>query len=218
VSLLVHVPFLARLQVAGQVGITTAAQAVTVTAAAAVIATGLVGPLDRPARVSADPPIERTVSRTEAERARNLDPQRGAEAHDERDKDDEGKGDGKGDGGNRNEDPSPDEPDGVTQPPPDDGPDATPSPEPSPTPPPEDKTSPSPPPPTTATVPDVVGMSTVDATKALEQAGFVVKVAKTWNTDKTLKNIVYAQSEPAGSELELGSTVTVSVWKWRNSG
>jgi hypothetical protein len=217
VSLLVHVPFLARLQVAGQVGVTTAAQAVTATAAAAVIATGLVGPLDRPARVSADPPFERTVSRTEAERARNLDPQRGAEAHDERNEDE--KDQGKGDGGNRNDDPSP-APDGVTQPPPDDGSDATPSPvAPSPTPPPQDETSPTPPPPdTTGTVPDVVGMSAVDATKALEQAGFVVKIVKTWGTDKTLRNIVYAQSEPAGSELELGSTVRISVWKWRNSG
>ena len=212
-SLLVHLPLLARLQTAGQVGIASAAQAVTATAAAGVIVAGLVAPIHMPSGATATP-IERTQSRAEAERERNLDPQRGADREQDPQED-------RDRGGDRNtDDPDVDDPDATTEPPPDGGSPDVPSPEPSPTQPPEDKTSPtpSPPAPTTAKVPNVVGMTNVEATAAVEDAGFTVVQAKSWNTDRTLKNIVFAQSEPAGSELELGSTVTISVWKWRNKG
>jgi hypothetical protein len=211
-SLLVQIPLLARLQVAGQTGLASAAQAVTATAAAGVIVAGFLAPIQTPAD-GAPTKIERAAFRADAERARNFDPHHGAEAHDDGDHERTGNGGGGG-GGGRNDGGTGEEP-GTTTEPPSGEPSGTPAPDPSPTDPPTVKTSPTPPPPTTATVPDVVGMKADRATAVLQEAGFVVAAAKRWSTDKTQKNVVIAQSEPAGSELDLGSTVTITVMKWR---
>jgi serine/threonine-protein kinase len=75
----------------------------------------------------------------------------------------------------------------------------TPSPTPSPT-------------PETESVPDVDGNSVDDATSELEAAGFSVSV-ETRLTNSAPKDTVLSQSEPAGSVLELGETVTLTVAK-----
>ena len=67
-------------------------------------------------------------------------------------------------------------------------------------------------------MPDVVGMTQTEATTALEQAGFVVEVEKEWVSDKDDKNLVVGQSEPAGSILPDGTTIVITVGKWRNRG
>jgi hypothetical protein len=64
-----------------------------------------------------------------------------------------------------------------------------------------------------ASVPDVVGEKSVDvATSELEAAGFTVSV-ETRLTNSAPKGTVLRQSEPAGSLLELGGTVTLTVAK-----
>jgi len=215
VSLLVHIPFLARLQVAGQVGITTAAQAVTVTAAAAVIATGLVGPLDRPAAQDAAP-IVRVGGQDQGE----SDPGGDASAQEERERDRGGRNDGHDGKGGRDdrEEPSPTPaPGGGTEDPPDDP--EEPVPTSTPTPPPDPKTSPTPEPsPVEVVVPDVVGMTAGAAATALEAAGLQVTIERTWSTDRDLKNLVTAQSKPAGATVPPGTTVTITVSKFRNKG
>jgi outer membrane biosynthesis protein TonB len=139
-------------------------------------------------------PAERT--RPEVVRAddRGTVPDRETD-RDNRDKNDERDGNG----GGHNEDdgevtPPPDE-----IPPPDDVPvdpgDGAVSPTPEPTPEPEPE--PSPPP---------------------EEPKGVVRVVKDWGDDKQLKNKVSEQSEAAGSFVPRGTTITISVLKWRNSG
>ena len=68
----------------------------------------------------------------------------------------------------------------------------------------------SPPTPETVSVPDVTGNSVVDATSELEAAGFGVFV-ETKLTNSDPKDTVLSQSEPAGSLLELGGTITLTV-------
>jgi HD-GYP domain-containing protein (c-di-GMP phosphodiesterase class II) len=210
-SLLVHIPLLARFQAAGEVGLASAAQAVVATTAAGVIVAGLVAPIALPVVGAA--PLERASAQAEAERMRHLDPHHGAVTHPNRAEDRNG-------GKDRNtSDP------GETEPPADGGASQTqtptstppPSPKPSPTAP-SEPPSPEPPPVETATVPDVVGMSLGDGTAALEDAGFEVVVVKEWSSDPSEKNTITKQSEPAGSELEIGSTVTITVTKFRNKG
>ena len=53
---------------------------------------------------------------------------------------------------------------------------------------------------------------------ALEEAGFVVRTVRSWTDDKESKNRVIEQSVPAGSLLDEGGTITITVAKWRNSG
>jgi hypothetical protein len=107
-------------------------------------------------------------------------------------------------------------------PPPDDVPvdpgDGAVSPTPEPTPEPEPEPPPPPEEPKGVVVPDVVGMRDADATAALEGAGFVVRVVKAWGDDKDLKNKVSEQSEAAGSFVPRGTTITITVLKWRNNG
>ncbi len=59
-------------------------------------------------------------------------------------------------------------------------------------------------------------MREISAVAAMEQAGFVVQTVKEWSDDKDAKNLVTAQSAAAGSRLPAGSTVTITVAKWRN--
>jgi len=65
--------------------------------------------------------------------------------------------------------------------------------------------------PETELVPDVVGEKSVDvAASELEAAGFTVSV-ETRLTNSAPKGTVLRQSEPAGSSVELGGTVTLTV-------
>jgi hypothetical protein len=206
-SLLVHLPFLARLRAVGQVGVASAARAATASAVAGVVAVGLVAPASLPA--------ERTRPAVVRADDRGTVPDRETD-RDKRDKNDERDGNG----GGRNDDEGDVTPPADELPPPDDAPDdpgdgavsPSPSPEPSP--------EPSPPPeePKGVAVPDVVGMRETDATAALEGAGFVVRVVRVWGDDKDLKNKVSEQSEAAGSFVPRGTTITITVLKWRNSG
>jgi HD-GYP domain-containing protein (c-di-GMP phosphodiesterase class II) len=216
-SLLVNIPLLARLQTAGQVGISSAAQAITATAAAGVIVAGLVAPIQMPARATATG-IERVEARSAVERVRGRDPRRDPGREHDRSQD-RGKGhdhDGGRGGGEPDPAVQPPSSDGGTDPSPAPEP-SLPAPEPSPSEPPDPKTSPAPPP-NVATVPAVVGMKASVATAALKAAGFQVAVVRSWGSDPSQKNIVTAQSEPAGSELTLGSSVTITVVKFRNKG
>jgi hypothetical protein len=66
--------------------------------------------------------------------------------------------------------------------------------------------------PETELVPDVAGRSIDDVTSELEAAGFIVSV-ETKLTNSAAKDTVLSQSEPAGSLLELGETVTLTIAK-----
>jgi HD-GYP domain-containing protein (c-di-GMP phosphodiesterase class II)/outer membrane biosynthesis protein TonB len=214
-SLLAHLPFLMRLRAVGQVGIASAARAATASAVAGVVAVGLVAPASLPAERTR-PEVVRADDRETIPDRGNVRDER--DKNDERDKDDERDGNG----GGRNEDegdvtPPPDEippPDDVPVDPGDEAvgptPEPTPEPEPEPPPPPEE--------PKGVAVPDVIGMRDADATAVLEGAGFVVRVVKAWGDDKDLKNRVSEQSEAAGSFVPRGTTITITVLKWRNSG
>jgi hypothetical protein len=70
-------------------------------------------------------------------------------------------------------------------------------------------TTPSPTP-ETESVPDVVGGSVDDAMSELEAAGFTVTI-ETKLTNSAPKDTVLSQSEPAGSLLEPGETVTLTI-------
>lgn len=211
-SLLVHLPFLWRLRAVGQVGVASAARAVTASAAAGVVAVALVAPTAVPAE-RARPEVVRADERGRAgDRGNDRD---GRDGKDDRDGNDGSNGNENGSGngsGNDDEAPPPDDApvdpgegdDGAV------GPTPEPEPEPSPTPPPEE--------PKGVAVPDVVGMREADATAVLESAGFVVRVTKAWGDDKDLKNLVSEQSEAAGSLVPRGTRITITVLKWRNSG
>lgn len=58
-------------------------------------------------------------------------------------------------------------------------------------------------------VPNVVGLSTADATAKLQAAGFVVA---TDNSIVVVKNQVLTQSVPGGSKAAKGTTVTIKIW------
>jgi resuscitation-promoting factor RpfB len=62
----------------------------------------------------------------------------------------------------------------------------------------------------TALVPDVGGKSVHHATAELEDAGFVVRI-ETMVTNAAPRGTVLRQSEPAGSSVEVGDTVTLTV-------
>ena len=61
------------------------------------------------------------------------------------------------------------------------------------------------------TVPNVVGAKQADATRTLENAGFVVKVVYQPVNDPKLDGIVLAQSPKAGTQTDAGTTVTITV-------
>lgn len=62
-------------------------------------------------------------------------------------------------------------------------------------------------------VPDVVGMTSRTALQQLKQAGFVVVLVRQRVTDPAEKNIVIARS-PSGSTAPPGSTITITVGKY----
>jgi serine/threonine-protein kinase len=64
--------------------------------------------------------------------------------------------------------------------------------------------------PTVVEVPDVVGFTEQAATKALENAGFVVTVKRKTN-DTVAAGTVLSQDPPAGDKLKKGGTVTLTV-------
>jgi HD-GYP domain-containing protein (c-di-GMP phosphodiesterase class II) len=213
VSLLVHLPFLARLKVVGEISVASAATAVTATAAAGVVAVGLMAPGAEPALRATSAPAGSEVAVDEGGTL-------------ERDGRDRGGGDGKDDerdGGGRDRGVDRGDTDGTGGGDGDDGgrTSPTPVPEPSPTPTPSPSPEPSPAPSPApgrheVTVPDVVGMTQNEATAVLEAAGFVVQTQREWVSDKADKNLVIAQSEPAGSTVPEGSTIVITVGKWRN--
>ena len=214
VSLLVHLPFLARLQVVGEVSVASAAQAITATAAAGVVVVGLMGPANAPP-ARAGVPIERSIGAGDLSGGRHgvsggdVAGQGGGSGHDHGGNDDGTLDDG--DGGSTGDDTGGGGDGGGITPRPSPHPSPEPSPSPEPTP------SPSPPPERTGVaVPDVVGMRETVAVAALEQAGFVVQSQRQWTDDKTAKNLVIAQSPVAGDTLPAGSTITITVGKWRN--
>jgi len=224
VSLLVHLPFLARLKVAGEISIASAATTVTATAAAGIIAVGLMAPVAEPALRASSAQVGSGAGADESGTVERGDDR----SHDERDgkdgdRDEGGGGRGGGGedgvGGDTGEDTGGN---GGTTPPPAPDPSPEPAPDPAPAPFPEPSPEPSPEPPpegrNEATVPDVVGMTQTEATTALEQAGFAVEVKKEWVSDKDDKNLVAGQSEPAGSILPDGTTIVITVGKWRNKG
>ena len=59
-------------------------------------------------------------------------------------------------------------------------------------------------------VPDVVNMTLADATRTLQQLGFEVDFVEEPNED-IAEGIVFAQDPPAGEDLEVGETVTLTV-------
>ncbi len=59
-------------------------------------------------------------------------------------------------------------------------------------------------------IPDVVNMTLADATRTLQQLGFEVDFVEEANED-IAEGIVFAQDPPAGEELEVGETVTLTV-------
>lgn len=67
----------------------------------------------------------------------------------------------------------------------------------------------------TATVPDIRGKSYDDAKKALESVGFeITTIQATQTEDQTLNGKVASQSPIAGTSLNIGSTVTVSLYAY----
>jgi putative nucleotidyltransferase with HDIG domain len=224
-SLLVHLPFLARLPTLGRVVTSSGAQAVTASVAAGVVAVGLIAPAAAPAvRPVTD------VVRTHGEDTSDIgglgdvgNEHANSGTHDgghDRDgKDSGGKGGGGaggggaggagGGGGGQATEPVAPSPQPEPQPEPQPQPDPTPDPKPDPKP----KPSPTP---EGVRVPDVVGLRETDATARLEAAGFVVRVVKEWTNDPEFKNLVGDQSDPAGSRVPDGTRITVTVMKWRN--
>ena len=216
-SLLVHLPFLARLPALGRVVTSSGAQAVTASVAAGVVAVGLIAPAAAPAvRPVTD------IVRTQEEDTGDVGGSgevRNENANDDShdgDRDRDGKGsDGKGEGGEGGggggggggQVDEPVAPSPEVEPPP------QPQPEPDPKPDPKPKPSPTP---EGVRVPDVVGLRETDATARLEAAGFVVRVVKEWTNDPKFKNLVGYQSDPAGSRVPDGTRITVTVMKWRN--
>ncbi len=59
-------------------------------------------------------------------------------------------------------------------------------------------------------VPDVVNMTLADATRTLQQLGFEVDFVEEPN-EEVAEGIVFAQDPPAGEDLEVGETVTLTV-------
>ena len=59
-------------------------------------------------------------------------------------------------------------------------------------------------------VPDVMNMTLADATRTLQQLGFEVDFVEEPNED-IAEGIVFAQDPPAGEDLEVGETVTLTV-------
>lgn len=209
-SLLVHLPFLARLPALGRVVTSSGAQAVTASVAAGVVAVGLIAPAAAPA-VRA---ITDVVREDQEEHLRDGDGAvDGSENTDDegrdagRDRDGEGPdgqdggGGGGGDGGGQVGEPV-GEP---VAPSPEVEPDPEPQPEPEPSPTPDGER-----------VPNVIGLRETDATARLEAAGFVVRVVKEWGNDRDLKNLVGEQSESGGSRVAEGTRITITVMKWRN--
>jgi penicillin-binding protein 1A len=60
-------------------------------------------------------------------------------------------------------------------------------------------------------VPDVTGMSRSEATKALETAGFVVKIEEKHVSDPANADVVLAQDPAAGTKALQGTAVTITV-------
>jgi HD-GYP domain-containing protein (c-di-GMP phosphodiesterase class II) len=209
-TLLMHLPFLARLRSVGRLGLTSAGRAVTASAAAGVVAVALLAPSAAvPAeRVSTDVVRADGVGRTD-HRLKGDDRQ---EPEHEKDRDG-GRDRGEEDGENEPPDPEVAPVDSGSQ---DDGDGGGGDPSPEPEPKPEPKPEPEPEEIVGTAVPDVIGMREADATAALENAGFVVRVLRRWDEDKSLKNTVGAQSKPAGDVLAEGTTITITVFKWRN--
>jgi membrane peptidoglycan carboxypeptidase len=71
---------------------------------------------------------------------------------------------------------------------------------------------------TTVKVPAVVGMSEAEATSALEAKGFQVSVTQVDVTDKRQEGIVLDQSPNGNTQAEEGSTVTITVGKFKKPG
>ena len=227
VSLLVHLPFLARLKVVGEISIASAATAVTATAAAGVVAVGLMAPVAEPVLRATSAELGSGAVVDEGGVIERDDWTHEDQNNKDGGRDDDGReGDGSNGGGSGGGDPDDGDQDTgdetgsdggggdeTTPPPaPDPAPAPTPdpSPDPSPEPPPEGRNE--------ATVPDVVSLTAGDAATVLEQAGFVVEVDKRWVSDKDDKNLVVEQSEPAGSIVPEGSTIVITVGKWRSRG
>jgi putative nucleotidyltransferase with HDIG domain len=209
-SLLVHLPFLARLPALGRVVTSSGAQAVTASVAAGVVAVALIAPAAAPAvRPVTD------VVRAQEDGTGDVDgsgdvgnENANDKGHDGgRDRDGEGSG-GKGEGGGGGGGGQVDEPVAPS-------PEVEPDPEPQPEPEPEPEPEPSPTP-EGVRVPDVIGLREVDAAARLEAAGFVVRVVKEWGDDRDLKNLVGEQSEAGGSRVAEGTRITITVMKWRN--
>jgi putative nucleotidyltransferase with HDIG domain len=207
-SLLVHLPFLARLPVIGRVAMSSGAQAVTASIAAGVVAVGLVAPAAAPA---VRPITEVVRGESQGGRGRGGGDGQNAGNHDkdqdgrdgDRGRDNDGPSGGGGGGGGGGGDGGAGGGGPVDQPAPPPSPEPEPEPEPSPV-------------VERVRVPDVIGMREADATTRLEAAGFVVKVVKRWTDDRTVKNLVEAQSEPAGSTVPEGTRITITVTKWRH--
>ena len=148
-SLLVHLPFLARLQAVGQVSVASAAQSLTATAAAGVVAIGLIAPTAAPAvRADAAPTVERSTDaddRGDGKNTRGNDDgtdggkNDGGRDQDARD-DDDGNGGNGGNDGNDGDDGN----DDVAPPGPDPSPGNDPGPAPDPDPNPEPEPQPEP--------------------------------------------------------------------------
>jgi putative nucleotidyltransferase with HDIG domain len=220
-SLLVHLPFLARLPALGRVVTSSGAQAVTASVAAGVVAVGLIAPAAAPAVR----PVTDVVRAQEDGSEDVVGPgdvgneNANSGSHDGgRDRDGKrsggkggggaggggGGGAGGGGGGQVNEPVAP-SPQPEPQPEPQPQPDPKPDPKPKPSPTPEG-----------VRVPDVVGLRETDATARLEAAGFVVRVVKEWTNDRDFKNLVGDQSAAAGSRVSDGKRITITVMKWRN--
>jgi putative nucleotidyltransferase with HDIG domain len=210
-SLLVHLPFLARLPALGRVAVTSGAQAVTASVAAGVVAVALVAPAAAPAvRPIADVVLDEQDERHgDIDRAgdgpnQNTDDESRDGGRDREGKDpggnEEGGGGGGGGGGQVDEPVAP-------------SPEVEPEPEPQPEPEPEAEPSPTP---EGVRVPNVIGLRETDATARLEAAGFDVRVIKEWGDDRDLKNLVGEQSESGGSRVADGTRITITVMKWRN--
>ncbi len=199
-SLLVHLPLLARLQEIGQASIASAAQTATVTAAAGATAIGLMGPAT-PSAVAIDHPHWPHAVVRSADGTPSVTPSTGTGGGGGRPS--PGSGSGRPTPGNGGGSPTPGSGGGVT-PTPGGGGGVTPTPgggggtggig--------------------TTPVPDVVGMTQHNALLVLRQAGFVVTTTRRVVPDAAQKNVVLAQSVPPGSEAPTGSTVTVTIGKY----
>ena len=68
------------------------------------------------------------------------------------------------------------------------------------------------------TVPPVTNLDKNDAIKALHDAGLKASIQQTVEcTDPTLNNVVKEQAPTAGTQVDQGSSVTITVYKFRPS-